>query len=399
MHFRSTAVVLAIAALCPFAAQAGEAGGPSMFSFSGFGTLGAVHSDEKKADYVGSVFQPNGAGRTRSIDYGVDSKLGAQVNARFTDKLSGVVQVIAQHQHDNSSSPRVEWANLKYELTPAFSARVGRIVMPTLLVSDSRNVGYANHWVRAPQEVYTVAAITSNDGVDATYRSQIGSANNTLNAFYGTSTARLPSGRAESDPSWGINNTVQIGSLTLRAGIVRTKLTLDAAQINPLIAGLAMVDPALAQKYKLDGMSIGSTTVGAMYDPGDWFVMTEFAALRGDGLMADSRAWYASGGYRFGAFTPYVTYAQAKASIEAEPVIPGAEALIGGLNATKHLMNGVQKSFSVGMRWDFMPSAALKLQYDRLDIGTNSNGRLTNAAPDFQPGKVNVVSVAVDFVF
>ena len=398
MHLRSTAVVLAIAALCPVAAQAGETG-PSMFSFSGFGTLGAVHSDEKKADYVGSVFQPNGAGRTRSVDYGVDSKLGAQVNARFTDKLSGVVQVIAQHQYDNSSSPRVEWANLKYQLTPEFSARVGRIVMPTLMVSDSRMVGYANHWVRPPQEVYTVAAITSNDGIDATYRSQIGSANNTLNAFYGTSTARLPSGSAESDPSWGVNNTVQIGSLTLRAGIVQTKLTLDVAQMNPLIAGLAMVSPALAQKYKLDGMSVGSTTLGAMYDPGDWFVMAEFAALRGDGLMADSRAWYASGGYRFGAFTPYVTYAQVKASIEAEPVIPGAEALIGGLNAAKHLMNGVQNSFSLGMRWDFMPSAALKLQYDRLDIGTNSSGRLTNAAPDFQPGKVNVVSVAVDFVF
>ncbi len=400
MHFRPMAVVLASAALCASPALAADASA-SMFSFSGFGTLGAVHSDEKNADYVGSVFQPNGAGLTRSVAYGVDSKLGAQINARFTDKLSGVVQVLAQHQYDNSFAPRIEWANLQYQFTPELSARVGRIVMPTLMISDSRSVGYANHWVRVPQEVYTVASITSNDGVDVTYRHRIGgSAVNRLNAFYGTSTARVPSGAAESDPSWGVNDTLEIGSLTLRAGFVRTKLNLVTPQIAPLLGGLAAVSPALAQQYKLDGMSVGNTTLGAMYDPGQWFAMAEFAALHGDGLMPDSNSWYVSGGYRFGAWTPYVTYAQVKAKIEAQGPVAGVPAaLIDGVNATKHLMSSTQKSLSVGVRWDVARNTALKLQYDRLDVGTNSRGTLANAQPGVQFGKVNVVSLAVDFVF
>src|ERR1700687_2237181 len=35
-------------------------------TFSGFGTLGAVHSDYSQADFIGSVIQPRGAGYSRS---------------------------------------------------------------------------------------------------------------------------------------------------------------------------------------------------------------------------------------------------------------------------------------------------------------------------------------------
>ena len=47
-----------------------------------------------------------------------------------------------------------------------------------------------------------------------------------------------------------------------------------------------------------------------------------------------------------------------------------------------------------------MRNAALKLQYDRLNLDAGSSGRLGNVHPAFQPGgTVNVFSVAVDFVF
>src|ERR1700676_1032013 len=65
--------------------------GASMFSFSGFGTLGMVHSSETHADFATSVFAPNGAGYTEPWAANVDSKLGAQVTVHFTSQLSAIV--------------------------------------------------------------------------------------------------------------------------------------------------------------------------------------------------------------------------------------------------------------------------------------------------------------------
>src|SRR5690349_21491266 len=75
---------------------------------SGFGTIGAVHSSEAQADYVSTVFQPSGAGHTRSTSFDPDSKLGLQVSVPFNEALSAVLQVVSQHQYDNSYRPMVE---------------------------------------------------------------------------------------------------------------------------------------------------------------------------------------------------------------------------------------------------------------------------------------------------
>jgi hypothetical protein len=54
----------------------------------------------------------------------------------------------------------------------------------------------------------------------------------------------------------------------------------------------------------------------------------------------------------------------------------------------------------LGLRWDFMKNAAAKLQYDHIDLGSNSFGPLVNKSSSYQPGgKLNLVSVAIDFVF
>ena len=47
-------------------------------TFSGFGTLGVVHSDYDKADFVGNVVQPSGAEGARSWSPTPDSDLGGQ---------------------------------------------------------------------------------------------------------------------------------------------------------------------------------------------------------------------------------------------------------------------------------------------------------------------------------
>ena len=76
-----------------------------------------------------------------------------------------------------------------------------------------------------------------------------------------------------------------------------------------------------------------------------------------------------------------------------------ATGLNAGLNSLIGLV-GVQKSIAVGTRWDFRKDASVKLQYDRIMLGTNSLGNLIGEQPGFRRGgTVNVGSVVLDFVF
>ncbi|TAL20745.1 MAG: porin [Aquabacterium sp.] len=382
------------------------------WKFSAFGTLGFAHSSDDKSDFVGDIFQPNGAGKTSRWSLNPDTRLGGQIDAIFNDQWSAVLQLVSKHQYDGTFRPMVEWANVKWRITPAFSLRAGRIAAPSYLLSESRFVGYANPWVRPPVEAYSVLSITSNDGIDATYRHAIGSAQNTIQAYFGTSTAKLTSGDVKSKPAWGLNDTVELGSLTMRIGYTNVALDANLPSLTPLfngMAGYAAFVPAaatqvsnLTNKYKLDDMKLSAISLGATYDPGQWFLMSEVIMFKGDGFLSDSTSWYVSAGYRFGTFTPYITHSRTQAHIEHETGItfPGASGINDGINQTLRQFTPTQKTSSIGLRWDFQKNLALKTQYDYTQLGKNSNGRMRVAAGDPPASRnINVFSVVLDFVF
>ncbi len=424
MIIRQTALAAAL-----FVSLAAHAQLPVGLTFSGFGTIAFTHSGEKNADYVGSRFQPNGAGHTRSTDFGPDSKLGGQLSAQFNDQWSAVLQVVSQHQYDNGYDPMVEWANVKYQVSPELSVRIGRIALPSYLISESRFVGYANTWAHVPTEVYSVLSITSDDGIDVTHRKSFGDINNTFQAFYGTAKAKLPGDtKVKSTPTWGFNDSVEFGSWTLRAGYSNYTLDLDVPSISGLFTGLGFIaDSAgavqlpefqlaaqqardLSQKYSLKSIKMSALSLGLNYDPGNWFVMSEFVAFQSEGFLTNSKSWYSTVGYRWGAFTPFFSYASTKADIPNEAGITSvtgdlmldgtATALSGAVNTSLNSINGSQATTSVGIRWDAMPNVAVKAQYDRIKLGSGSSGRLTNPQPGLEKGgKVDLFSVSVDFVF
>lgn len=142
---------------------------PATYTFSGYGTLGVVHSSEKQADYTAPRFRPNGAGHTRSWSADSDSRLAGQLSANFNDQWSAVVQIVAEQRWDNSYTPKLEWANVQYAPTPKLSIRIGRIAVPTLLMTNSAKIGYTMPWTHAPDAMYRTMPFTSADGIDATY--------------------------------------------------------------------------------------------------------------------------------------------------------------------------------------------------------------------------------------
>lgn len=416
---------LPVVALCALALHAGAARAdeaepePSVFSFSGFGTLGLVHSSEHRADFTGGKFRPIGAGYSADWSADVDSLIAAQVTATFTPKLSAVVQVVSELNYDHSYRPHVEWANLKYQFTPDFSVRVGRTALPVFAVTDSRKIGYANPWVRPPVEVYSLVPVTSNDGIDASYRMQVGAATNTLLFAAGSSDTRLPGGDGSSPvPTARVRKVLTLvdthewGSASLRLNYGQARLSLN--YLEPLFDGFRQFGPpgvAIADRYDVHDRLISFLGVGAGYDPGDWFLTGEWGRISSRGsVLGGSTGWYGSGGYRFGKFTTYATYGKRSADgntsdpgLDLSTLPPHLVPAAGQLNAALNFSlrsKTVQSTASVGGRWDFARSAALKLQLDYTRLGAGSSGVLTNLQPGFTPGGRNIVlSATLDFVF
>lgn len=409
------ATLIAITVMAHPATAAAHQTAASRFTLNGFGTLGVVHSDEEQADFVSNQFTaPDGAGFTNAWSPEVDSRLGLQLTASFTPRLTGILQLIAEQRYDDSYTPSVEWANLKYDITPDLSVRAGRMVQSSLMVSEYRKVGYATPWVRPPDEVYRMIPVTNFDGIDLSFRSHFDGFTNTLQGAYGRKDVSLTDGGTiEARDIVALTDTLEWGATTFYASYSRTRVTFDAENLNSLFDGFRQFGPegdAIADRYSVDDKLYEVMAVGARYDPGDWFVMGELAHANSRTLFGDSRGWYITGGYRFGAITPYVTLARIRVdSSTSDPGLslgglpPPLAAQAADLNAALNgLLGSVaqQKSVTLGARWDFARNSALKVQYERLDLDDGSPGVLVNAQPGFEPGgRVDLFSVSLDFVF
>lgn len=404
----------ALAAIVLFHApglQAQDSDTPSL-RFNGFGTAGVVYSDEGQADFVSSLLAPDGAGHTRRLSPEVDTRLGLQVTSDLTQRLTGVLQLVAEQRHDDEYTPRVEWANLKLDITPNLSVRGGRMVLPVFMVFEYRKVGYAIPWVRPPQEVYSTIPVTNFDGVSISHRSRFAGFTNTLVGTYGRKDVTAPRfGEIQGRDGITIGNTLERGASSLFASYVRFDVT--ARELDPLFDAFRQFGPegaAIAERYDVDDKRFEMFNIGFRYDPGDWFIMGEGTLNRSRTVFGDNHGWYLTAGYRLGSVTPYATLgrrqrdsATSDPGVSAAGLPPPAATRADELNAALNQLLGSaeqQKSVSLGARWDFARNAALKIQYDHVDLDHGSPGTLANIQPGFEPGgTVNLFSISLDFVF
>lgn len=387
------------------------------YTLGGYGTIGFANSDNRHADYLVDAFKPNGPGYTRATSWDVDSRVGVQGAVQVTSTISAVVQVISEQDVDNSYRPSLEWANVKWQATPDLTLRAGRVVLPVFMATDSRRVGYANPWVRPPVEMYSLVPVTHSDGLDVIWRASVGGATNTLQALAGRSDAKFPNasgfdaGEVEARDLFTVTDTVEVGFVSVRAIYGQARITIKAFQ--PYFDAFRMFGApgaALADRYDVQDREVEFVGLGASYDPGQWFLMGEAARFDTHSVIGAKKAWYVSGGYRFGKFTPYATYAQIKAaSPTSDPGLPVAF-LPAEAQPTAALLNGLlnlqlnllprQETASVGVRWDVMKNVALKAQYDHVDLDEGSTGTFGNIQPGFRAGgKVRVFSATLDFLF
>lgn len=131
--------------------------------------------------------------------------------------------------------------------------------------------------------------------------------------------------------------------------------------------------------------------LGFTIDKNDWLVVGEYTLAKLDNsFIADQKNFYVSVGHRFDSLTPYVSYEKEDNDAKTEIYTPYLGTLppqlllpVAGI-----VQSQTQKisTYNIGLRYDFHPSAAFKVQYSSED----------NKTADVRQG---VLALGVDLVF
>jgi len=384
---------------------------------SGFGTAALTWSDDDRAQFG----RPNQAsGAADNFRTGVDSNLGLQADYAVNDWLSLTAQGLVRQDGEEHYGAELSWAFAKFRINDELSVRVGRVGLPVFMISDYRNVGYANTMLRPPAEVYSQVPFNSVDGVDVTWRRDFGNTSLTSQLAVGSIKTPLNNFHARGKDIVALNIVAENGPFTVRAGHARVKVTIDdLASLNTLVSTLRATGTgyrlpqvnALADEIQADGAKGTFNSLGLTMDWNNFVLQTEFAKRKTDTYINDTTSWYVMGGYRIGKFLPYYTRSELKidsavsaSALGACPAgypaacTPTLQQLGTAVRrvSVSGIGQGEQTTDTVGVRWDFHRSMALKVQIDR--IKPTGNGLFINAKPGFS-GPVTVGAVALDFVF
>ena len=313
-------------------APSARAEGPDV-QVSGYGTLAATFADTKDAQFRTSWQQSRGSkGR---IDWGVDSRIGAQLDVSVNETFSATGQLLAQRLGSDEKLS-VEWLYGQAQLNPETVVRAGRMVLTAFMLSDVRNVGYSQHWAHTPYEVYLT--FPPVDGAQLLYRTTWEGVKFAVQPTFGRAEAdmyyeRGPAGLVPAHTVfhklYALNLIAEKGSWTARLGHTVAYATIEWSMI-----------PAEPLKYSF-------TSLGLQYDNGHLLAMAEMMLGKTDSKRYDIAGQYITGGYRFGAWMPYATYAHLSNRGTAISMLPDSH------------------TTALGVRWDAFKDIAVKAQAER----------------------------------
>ena len=343
--------------------------GETDWHLSGFGTLAGVKTDEDTAKYRLDLRQGDGA--TSDVDWGLLSKAGAQLSVDFGRQFSITAQAVAQRRGQDDMNPEIEWLYASYRPVSWFDIRVGRLVMPELMMSDYRSVGYAQPTLTAPAIVYLWGSVSQFEGAQILNRIPLAGGLLTLQASTGEAkddfwintepTAIAPGViappymEARFENMRALNATYEWGNWLLRT------VRVEGDTIFPIIS------VRTEQSF---------TGFGLQYDNGHLLVMAE-SIDRSDSASAE----YVMFGWQFGKWLPSATFSHSKV---VEQV-------------TLQNINYNSKMFA--LRYNISKNLAAKLQWEEVPADfINGFNQWLDAYPGFS-GDRKVISLGLDFVF
>jgi hypothetical protein len=403
-------------------------------SLSGFGTLGYARSDQAFA-YQRFIDDRGTLKR--------DSVAGVQADTRFGGNFGATIQVkaAAASKNDTQFEGTVSWAFLTYRPTNDWLFRLGKQRIPFYLYSQTFDVGVTYDFARLPTEMYSIAP--SNDAVGLSFSKNwaLEAGEVTVDGYWGRSKNDFRFWSRDGIPGL-VPQGASFNSLDFRGGglVLALKsrddtfrMSLHRAVIRahnrqpfpsefPFVAvapgiGYYQVDPAIPGP----GIGMVSEVTSTLLTLG--LDVSPFANLRVIGEFARviaSEANFAPQGNRgyialirrTGNWSPYATYGFLRSPSgqldfyrrvnenRLPSAFPGADLINASQRAgADQIIVTDQHSWAVGTSYSFSPTAKLKAEYMRTEIGAVSYLVDTPPGGNVRNKGINVFSVSYSVVF
>jgi len=322
--------------------------------FNGFLSVAAGMTLSEDESYVADPI--TGVAYDDDISFKPDTMYALQATSQLGEGLSATAQIIGRGGNDLEAE--IEWAYLRYEIDDNWSIKAGRMRTPFFMHSTYIDVGYTYYWIRPPADLYR-SPLTRHEGIDLGYQGFVGDWDVAFDLSYGGAEFDVPGGR-----NLDFSNTAILSAstgldwITFRGAYFVTELVLSA----PTPQGILELE---------DDLTIVSLGMNIDYN-NLLFSAEAVKSETDDGLRNTQNYWYVSGGYRFGDFTPHITFSDLEE--DADGPTPAQEF----------------SSVTAGLRWYFHPAAAFKIEYI---------SRTDDSPEGFGPGDADLIVTAVDIVF
>lgn len=364
---------------------------------SGFGSLGVARATLSTTPYrLAPSYQ---YGVTDHWSGVLDSRLGGQLQYKFNAQWQWVGQAVWHRTSNDQMQVEPTWFYLKYQPNAQMEVLAGRVRHSLFLITDEFDVGFAWLWARPPTEVYSLVAESSFiDGIKLRYRAMLGDYQLTSEAHYGVMTIdREPRINIHNEYNTGIALTLSDEHWTYRMAAVQATTELRSNRLDGFVAAIAAVSPDIAAEYQVNHIPQQRfINAGVRFEDGQWWAQAEYVQLwLGSRLLPNKSGAYATLGYRFNDWTPYVSIAEQSVDLpSAETRLP--EPLASQTNQLLRAQNSAQRTISTGVRWDVWSQASIKLQLDRVQQAADATGL---QAAYLTKERFWVQSIVVDWVF
>ncbi len=428
---------------------------------NGFGTICASKSDISKSSAINvpyypfatqirtsgaggvppfaaaTYYRPTYVGAERRWNFLPNSKLALQFTSLFDDKFKAVMQLIGRWETMTTDhyTAKMDWAYVQYNHNNNIDALFGRFRVPAFYYSDYLDVNNAQPWVAPPDEVYFIVggAFRNMDGVKARYSNYIGNWNFNSQAYFGSMEERLFI--AFSDVGVKVRDTAGITAqidndiLTFRGSVMRS--IYDTNLYSPILALVSAADAygggstAASRNLRkvLQDKDQGIIYVGlaaAANITDDLTLLVERASILSPGIISTARVgWYSSLSYsmdkfaytfttgfsrplatevrKFEAMKNFINTSQYQNLDFGVSGVGAGQAGAALVEAFRSYL-GTQRSYAIDVRYDVLPSLALKGGIKLVTPSKGSGARyILNRLPVYKG--IWVYRLSIDFVF
>ena len=356
---------------------------------------------------------------TDDFNFRSDAHVALQLSYQVSDNVEVITQMSTPGYEE--FKVRSEWAFLKYNFSDDLSFRVGRMRLPFYYYSESLDVGFSYPWVRPPIELY-INEVTSYEGIDINYRYATGDWIHNI---------QIPLGSVQS-PLFkvtgmkGLILTSQWDAWSFRLGYTGASIRVDIPDAQESVAALGGFTEDLLEVPKAAYYAFAT-----VYDDGRALVIFEANELAvKQGGVAAFAGGYITFGWRFGKWTPNITYASrhtteknSKTPLDISPndpliqslpssikdtplptLVATSDPMFGGLGEPEGIEDN--NSLALGVRLEVTSNIAAKFEVtsyygfqDTDDDGIYNNGILQGDNPTSDNEVVTIYSFVVDAVF